>query len=74
MKIFSIIKKFFFFELILKKIEWEKSIALSLKSIKNLKSLKYHIFVIKNYFFLVFVTRVEMKVKKYLRKKNKLKC
>ena len=45
----------------------EKCIVLSVKSIKNLKSLKY-IFVIKHYLFLVFVTSVEVKMKKYLMK------
>ena len=32
---------------------------LSVKSIKNLKSLNYHIFLIKYYFFLVFITSME---------------
>ena len=31
------------------------------------KSLKYHIFVIKHYFSLVFVTIVEVKIKKYFK-------
>ena len=47
-----------FCERIFKKLGWEKPIVLSVESVKNLKSLKYHI-------FLVFVTNV--------RKKNKLK-
>ena len=42
------------------------------KSMKYLKRLKYHIFVIKHYFFSVFVTSVEVKINKYLRKKNQL--
>ena len=50
----------------LKKLRLEKSIVLSVKSINNLKSLKYHIFVIKHYFFLVFVTNLEVKINKYL--------
>ena len=40
---------------------------------KNLENLKYHIFLIKNYFFVVFVISVEVKMKKYLKKKNQLK-
>ena len=45
----------------------------SVNIIKNLKRLKNHIFMIKNYFFLVFLTNVEAKVEKYLRKKNYLR-
>ena len=41
---------------------------------KEFKSLKYQLFAIKHYFFLVHVTGVESKIKKYLRKKNPLKC
>ena len=33
------------------------------KSINNLKSLTSHIFIIKFYFFLLFVTSVEVKIK-----------
>ena len=51
----------------------KKIIVLSVKSIKNLKSLEYHIFVIKHYFFLLFITSAEMKMKRYLKKKNQLK-
>ena len=40
---------------------------------KELNKLKYHVFVSKYYFFLVFEKSVEMKMKKYLRKKNQLK-
>ena len=65
--------KSWFSEWIFKMLEWEKSIVLSGKSIKNFKSLKYYIFVIKHCFFLVFVARVEAKMKKYLKKKNQLK-
>ena len=65
--------KSWFSEWIFKMLEWEKSIVLSGKSIKNFKSLKYYIFVIKHCFFLVFVARVEPKMKKYLKKKNQLK-
>ena len=37
----------------LKILGWEKSIVLSVKSIGNLKSLKYHIFAKKHYLFLI---------------------
>ena len=72
-KIFSTNKKLIFWMNFLKCLEWEKSIVLSGKSIKNFKSLKYYILVIKHCFFLVFVARVEAKMKKYLKKKNQLK-
>ena len=39
----------------MKKLGWEKSIVLNTKNIDNLKSLKCHRFVVKHYFFLVFV-------------------
>ena len=65
--------KSWFSEWIFKMLEWEKSIVLSGKSTKNFKSLKYYILVIKHCFFLVFVARVEAKMKKYLKKKNQLK-
>ena len=65
--------KILFVNRFLKKLRLEKSIVLSVKSINNLKSLKYHIFVIKHYFFLVFVTNLEVKINKYLWKKNQLK-
>ena len=48
-----------FCEYILKRLGWEKSIALSVKIVKNLKSLEY-IFVIKH-LFLVFLTNLEVK-------------
>ena len=41
---------------------------LTAKSIKNFKNLEYHILVIKHYFFLAFVTTVEVKMKKHLKK------
>ena len=46
---------------------------LTAKSIKNLESLESHIFVIKHYFFLAFVSTVEVKMKKYLKKKDLLR-
>ena len=71
-KIFLIIKNYFC-EKILKRLRWEKSIVLIVKSIKNLKILECHIFVRKHYFFLVFVTSVELKMKKYLKKTNQMR-
>ena len=53
--------------------KYERNIVLSAKNITNLKSLKYHLFKIKHDFVLVFVTSVEVKMKKYLGKKNQLK-
>ena len=64
---------FAFVNRILKRLGWEESIVLIVKGINNLKSLKYHIFVMKYYFFAVFVLCVEVKMKKYLKKKNHLK-
>ena len=52
---------------------WEDSTVVSVKSIKNSKSLKYHIFMIKHNCFIVFETSTEVKMKKYLKKKNQLK-
>ena len=37
----------------------EKNVGICVKSIKNLKNLKYHVFVIKHYFLLVFVISVK---------------
>ena len=45
----------------------KKICSTKFKSIKKLKSLKYHIFAIKHYFFLVFLASVEVKIKKYLK-------
>ena len=44
-----------------------------IKSRGILGSSKYHIFVIKHYFFLVSVTSLVVKINKYLWKKNQLK-
>ena len=46
---------------------------LNIKSIENLKSLKHLTFVIKYFFFLVFVTNMEVKMKKILKKKIQLR-
>ena len=47
---FSIIEKFFLW-IGLKRLGWEKSIVLIVKRINNLKSLEYHVFVLKHYNF-----------------------
>ena len=46
---------------------------LTAKSIKNFKSLEFDVLVIKHYFFLAFVTTVEVKMKKHLKKKDLLR-
>ena len=51
----------------------KKSIALFVVSIENLKALKYHRSSKKHYFILLFAVTVEMKMKKYLKKKNQLR-
>ena len=43
------------------------------KECEEIKSLNYRIFLIKQYFFLVFLTSVEVKMNKYLKKNNQLK-
>ena len=58
----------------LKRLGWGKPFALSLKSIKNLKCLKYHTFVIKHCFFLIFVTNKDGDEKIFKKKKNQLRC
>ena len=65
----KIVKKHFFAKTF-KRLGCEKSIGLNVKNIKILNSIKYHIFVIKYYLFLVFVIALEMKIKTYLRKRN----
>ena len=40
---------------------------------KKLKALKYHTFLKKHYFFLLFAVNVRMKMKKYLKKNNQLR-
>ena len=46
--------------------------ALSASSIKNLKTLKYCTVSIKQYFFLLFVINVEVKLKQYLKKEQSI--
>ena len=48
-------------------------LRIDFQKVRMKKRIKYHIFVIKHYFFLVLVTNVEVKMLKYLRKKNQLK-
>ena len=61
-----------YFQKILKKLKLKKSIVLFVLNIKKLKTLKYHAFLKKHY-FLLFVVGVEIKMKRYLKKKNQLK-
>ena len=42
-------------------------------SIEYLKTLKYHTFSKKHYFFLLFAVSVAIKMKIYFKKKNKIK-
>ena len=56
-----------------KKVRMRKIYVLSVKRIKKLKSLKYHIFAVKHYLFLGVIANMEVKMIKYLRKKNLLK-
>ena len=67
--------KNYFWEKIFKSLRWEKCMCkiLNIKSIENLKSLKHLTFVIKYCFFLVFVTNMEVKIKKFLKKKIQLR-
>ena len=55
--------KISFCEQILKRLGWEKSIPLIVKSTNNLKTLEYYVLIIKHYFFLVFVTSMDVKIK-----------
>ena len=48
-------------------------IALFVASIENLKNLKYQTSQKKHQFFLLFAVRVQMKMEKYLIKKNQLR-
>ena len=43
------------------------------KKYEETKSLKYDIFVIRHYFFLVFVRSVKVKMEIYLKKSNQLR-
>ena len=45
---------------------------LSAKSVKKLRSLKHHIFVIKLNFFLVFVTNVKVKMTKQFKEEESI--
>ena len=50
----------------------KQSIALSVISIENLKTLKYCKFLAKHYFFLLLVISVTIRMRKKLKKKNQL--
>ena len=55
-----------------KNVNMKKSIALFVVNRVNLKTLKHNTFLKKQY-FLLFVVNVRMKMKKYLKKKNRLR-
>ena len=59
-----------FFEYILNRWRWKKSIELSLISTENFKILKYHMCLMKHKFSLLFVVGVAVMMKKYLKEKN----
>ena len=52
----------------------KKPFVLLVINIENLKTLKYRIFWKRYKFFLLFKVIVAMKMKKYLKKKNRLRC
>ena len=57
-----------------KKVKIKIKLIVSLAvSIECLKTLKYHTFSKKHYFFLLFAVSVAIKVKIYFKKKNKIK-
>ena len=60
-----------YFQKILKKLKLKKSIVLFVLNIKKLRTLKYHAFL-KKHCFLLFLVSVEIKMKRYLKKKNQL--
>ena len=60
LKYFQLLKNYFYGE-ILKRLGCEKSIALSVRSIKNLPKMSY--MCAKHYLFLVIVINVKMKMK-----------
>ena len=60
-------------EISFKKFRMRKIYCTKCKKYKQFKKTKISCICDKNYFFLVFVTSVEMKMKKYLRKKNQLR-
>ena len=51
----------------------KKSIVLFMVNIETLKSLKYHTYLKKHYFFPLFPVIVKRKIKKYFKKKNQLR-
>ena len=51
----------------------KKSIVLSVINIEQLKTLKYHTFSIKQ-LYLLFVISMIVKIKQYLKERNRLRC
>ena len=56
----------------LEKVRIRKIVLSVKKGIKNLKNLKHYIFVIKHYFFLVFVTNAEVKMEKIFKEEESI--
>ena len=61
-----------YFQQILKRLNWTKSIVLFLGNIENFKTLKEHKFL-KKHFFLLFAVSVTVKMKNHLNRKNQLR-
>ena len=61
-----------YFQEILKRLKWKKSILLFVANIEGLKTLKY-INSKKHYSFLLFSVSVAVKMKRYLKKKSQLR-
>ena len=55
-----------------KKVKLRKIYCIKCKKYKELNSWKYHIIVIKYYFFLVFLRSVEVKMNNHLWRENQL--
>ena len=53
--------------------KWEKSIVLNAISMENSKTLKYHTFLMKQYFFLLFAANMVIIMKEHLEKKKVLR-
>ena len=61
-----------YFQKVFKNLEWKKSVILLVVNIKNLKAIKYHK-CLKKQFFRLFVVSVTVKMKRYVKKNNQLR-
>ena len=68
----KIILNYYFFRKKILKNRRRKIYCTKSKIYEKMNKPKIHIFVIKHYLFLVFVTSVEVKMNKHLEKKNQL--